>query len=164
MFCTSVNNHFMGNKWGNSGNCQTLFWGALKSLQMVTVAMKLKDTCSLKKSYDQSSSVQFSRSVMSDSATPWITARQASLSSTNSQSSPRFALIITFLQGSKHPLISWLQSPSAVILEPPKIKSDSFPIYFLWSDGTKYHDLSFLNVEHEANFFTLLFHIQQEAF
>ena len=26
---------------------QTLFWGALKSLQMVTVAMKLKDACSL---------------------------------------------------------------------------------------------------------------------
>ena len=33
------------------------------------------------------SSVQFSRSVMSDSATPWIAARQASLSITNSQSS-----------------------------------------------------------------------------
>ena len=28
-------------------NKQTLFWGALKSLQMVTAAMKLKDTCSL---------------------------------------------------------------------------------------------------------------------
>ena len=27
--------------------CQTLFWGALKSLQMVTAAMKLKDACSL---------------------------------------------------------------------------------------------------------------------
>ena len=31
-------------------------------------------------------------------------------------------LIITFLLRSKHLLISWLQSPSAVILEPPKIK------------------------------------------
>ena len=42
-------------------------------------------------------------------------------------------LIITFLPRSKHLLISWLQSPSAVILEPKKIKSDSFhcfPIYF----------------------------------
>ena len=29
-------------------------------------------------------------------------------------------LVITFLLRSKHPLISWLQSPSAVILEPPK--------------------------------------------
>ena len=27
--------------------CQTLFWGAPKSLQMVTAAMRLKDTCSL---------------------------------------------------------------------------------------------------------------------
>ena len=34
-------------------------------------------------------------------------------------------LIITFLSRSKHPLISWLQAPSPVILEPPKIKSDT---------------------------------------
>ena len=32
-------------------------------------------------------------------------------------------LVIAFLLGSKHILISWLQSPSAVILEPKKIKS-----------------------------------------
>uniref|UniRef100_A0AC11D3G8 Uncharacterized protein n=2 Tax=Ovis aries TaxID=9940 RepID=A0AC11D3G8_SHEEP len=32
-------------------------------------------------------------------------------------------LVITFLSRSKYLLISWLQSPSAVILEPPKIKS-----------------------------------------
>ena len=32
-------------------------------------------------------------------------------------------LVITFLRRSKHVLISWLQSPSAVILEPKKIKS-----------------------------------------
>ena len=36
-----------------------------------------------------------------------------------------FRLIITFLPRSKHLLISWLQSPSAVILEHPKIKSDT---------------------------------------
>ena len=34
-----------------------------------------------------------------------------------------FRLVIAFLPTSKHLLISWLQSPSAVILEPPKIKS-----------------------------------------
>ena len=34
-------------------------------------------------------------------------------------------LVITFLPRSKHLLISWLQSPSAVILEIPKIKSDT---------------------------------------
>ena len=33
--------------------CQTLFWGASKSLQMVTAITKLKDTFSWKKSYDQ---------------------------------------------------------------------------------------------------------------
>ena len=33
------------------------------------------------------------------------------------------SLVITFLPRSKRLLISWLQSPSAVILEPPKIKS-----------------------------------------
>ena len=32
-------------------------------------------------------------------------------------------LVITFLPKSKHLLISWLQSPSAVILEAPKLKS-----------------------------------------
>ena len=32
-------------------------------------------------------------------------------------------LVVAFLLRSKHLLISWLQSPSAVILEPPKIKS-----------------------------------------
>ena len=36
--------HFMGNRWGNSRNSVRLyFWGAPKSLQMVTAAMKLKD-------------------------------------------------------------------------------------------------------------------------
>ena len=34
-----------------------------------------------------------------------------------------FRLVITLLPRSKHVLISWLPSPSAVILEPPKIKS-----------------------------------------
>ena len=34
-------------------------------------------------------------------------------------------LVIMFLPRSKHLLISWLQSPSAVILEPQKIKSDT---------------------------------------
>ena len=39
-------------------------------------------------------------------------------------------VLITFLPRSKHLLISWLQSPSAVILEPPKNKiSHCFPFY-----------------------------------
>ena len=59
-------------------------------------------------------------------------------------------LLITFLPRSKCLLIPWLQSPSAVILDPPKINSHCFhcfPIYLPWSDGTGCHDLSFLNVE-----------------
>ena len=36
-----------------------------------------------------------------------------------------FSLVITFLPRSKRLLISWLQSPSAVILQPQKIKSDT---------------------------------------
>ena len=40
----------MGKQWKQ---CQTLFLGAPKSLQMVIAAMKLKDACSWKKSYDQ---------------------------------------------------------------------------------------------------------------
>ena len=40
--------HFMGNRWGNSGNCVRLYFGgAPKSLQMVTAAMKFKEAYSL---------------------------------------------------------------------------------------------------------------------
>ena len=40
--------HSMGNRWRNSGNSvRFYFWGASKSLQMVTAAMKLKDAYSL---------------------------------------------------------------------------------------------------------------------
>ena len=60
-------------------------------------------------------------------------------------------LVITFLPRSKRLLISWLQSPSAVILEPPQNKVSHcfhyFPIYLPWSNGTGCHDLSFLSVE-----------------
>ena len=60
-------------------------------------------------------------------------------------------LVITFLPRSKRLLISWLQSPSAVILEPQKNKVwhcfHCFPIYFPWSDGTRCHDVSFLSVK-----------------
>ena len=61
-------------------------------------------------------------------------------------------LVITFLPRNKHLLISWLQSPSTVILEPRKIKSATVStvspsICHEVSDGTGCHDLSFLNVE-----------------
>ena len=60
-------------------------------------------------------------------------------------------LIIAFLPRSKSHLISWLQSPSAVILEPKNIKSLTvsicIPVYLPWNNGIRCHDLSILNVE-----------------
>ena len=59
-------------------------------------------------------------------------------------------LVIAFLPRSKCLLISWLQSLSAVILEPPKIKSLTISIVspsVAISDGTGCHDLHFLNVQ-----------------
>ena len=38
---------FMADRWGNNGNRDRLFSWAPKSLQMMTIAMKLKDTCCL---------------------------------------------------------------------------------------------------------------------
>ena len=58
-------------------------------------------------------------------------------------------LVITFLPRSKSLLISWLQSPSAVILEPEKIKSDTVSTVSpsISHDVMGCHDFRFLNVE-----------------
>ena len=58
-------------------------------------------------------------------------------------------LVITFLPRSKHLLISWLQSPSAVILDPQKIKSDTVSTVSpsLSHEVMGPDDLHFLNVE-----------------
>ena len=67
--------------------------------------------------------------------------------------SPVFKMLSRFvvvcLTRSKHLLISWLQSPSRVILEPRRIKSVSVPIVSpsICPDGTRCYNLSFLNVE-----------------
>ena len=59
--------------------------------------------------------------------------------------------VMTFLPGGKCLLISWLQSPSTVILEPKKIKSvtaSTFsPSVCHEVMGPRCHDLSFLDVE-----------------
>ena len=40
--------HFMGNRWGNSGNSDRLYFGGTpESVQMMTAAIKLKNICSL---------------------------------------------------------------------------------------------------------------------
>ena len=59
-------------------------------------------------------------------------------------------LVIAFLPRSKCLLISWLQSPSALLLESPKIKSVTVSTVspsVCHQDGTRCHDLWFLNVE-----------------
>ena len=57
-------------------------------------------------------------------------------------------LAMTFLPRSKHLLISWLQSPSAVILEPSKIKSDTVStVSPSISHEATGPDLRFLNVD-----------------
>ena len=61
-----------------------------------------------------------------------------------------YRFVIAFLPRSKHLLISWLQSPSAVILELEKKCLSWFPLFphlFAWSDGIGCYDLSVLNVE-----------------
>ena len=79
-----------------------------------------------------------------------------------------FMFVIPFLPRSKHLLILWLQSPPAVILEPKKIKSATVstfsPSICQEVMGPDVMILLFFNVEFQANFFTLLFHSNEEAF
>ena len=68
-------------------------------------------------------SVQFSRSVVSDSATPWITAHKASLSITNSRSSPK-------------PMSTELVMPSSLLIlsfpSPPALNPSQHQGLFQW--------------------------------
>ena len=86
-------------------------------------------------------SVQFSRSVVSDSATPWTAARQASLSITNTQSLPKLMSIDSVMPSNHlilyHPLlflpsifpsIRVFSNESALCIRWPKYQSFSFNI------------------------------------
>ena len=73
-------------------------------------------------------------------------------------------LVITFLPRSKRLLIPWLQSPSAVILEPPKQSLSLFPLFphlFAMNRWDRMPSSYFLNVELSVSFSTLLFHFQE---
>ena len=63
--------------------------------------------------------------------------------------------VIAFLPRSKHILISWLKSPSDLGAQENKVcRCFLFsPIYSSWNDGSRCHDLSFLNVEPNSTFF-----------
>ena len=96
--------------------------------------------------------VQFSYSYMSTGKTIAVTKRTFVGKVMSLLFNMLSTFVIAFLPRSKGLLISWLQSSSAVILEPKKIKSTTVsiffsPIYLPWSDGTEFHDLSFLNIE-----------------
>ena len=77
-------------------------------------------------------------------------------------------LVIAFLLRSKRLLISWLQSPSAVILEPPKIKSLTVsivsPSICHEEMGLDTMILVFSMLSFKPTFFTLLFRFHREAF
>ena len=70
--------------------------------------------------------------------------------------------VTAFLPRSKQFLISWLQSPSTVNLDPKKIKPVTVSIVFpsIFHEMTRCHDLCFLN----ASFFTLLFYFIKRLF
>ena len=75
--------------------------------------------------------------------------------------------VIAFLPRSKHLLISWVLLLSTVILESKKRNLSLFPHFPFFcpeSDGTGCHDLSLLNVEIQAIFLTLLFHLIKRLF
>ena len=71
-------------------------------------------------------------------------------------------LVTVFIQRNKHLLISWLQSPSAVILEPKKIKPPAVSIVFpsICHEvmGPDAMILDFWMLSFKPVFFTLLFH------
>ena len=109
-------------------------WGAPKSLQMVTAAMKLKDT------YSFSSVQSLSRVLLF--ATPWITAHQASLSITNSRSSPRL-MSIESVMPSSHLILC-----CPLLLLPPippiiKVFSNESTLHMRWP---KYWSFSFSSI------------------
>ena len=76
------------------------------------------------------------------------------------------SFVTAFLPGSKCLLISWLQSTSAVVLEPKKIVcrcSHFFPHLFAMKWWNQMPWPLLFNVEVQTSFFTLLFHFHQEA-
>ena len=76
------------------------------------------------------SSVQFSRSVVSDSATPWTAARQASLSITNSQSLPKLISIESVMPPNHLGGVYWVNGINSESPQRPKDRDTTDP--FSW--------------------------------
>ena len=111
-----------------SGQCYHVCEGFLLN---ITMQFSYSDVLMSELDHKESfSSVQFSHSVISDSATPWTTARQATLSITNSQSSLKLISIESMMPSSHlifcRPFSSCPQSLPA---------SGSFPMSQLFAWG-----------------------------
>ena len=74
-------------------------------------------------------------------------------------------LVITFLSRSKFLLISWLQSPSVVILEAPKIKSLTVSIKIAGRNinNLRYADDTTVMAESEEELKRLLMKVKEES-
>ena len=151
----------------NTQDCSPLGWTGWISLHSKGLSKSLLQHHSSKESILQSSAfftVQLSHPYMTTgktiALTKWTFVGKAMFLLLNMLS----RLVITFLPRSKHLLISWLQSLSAVILEPQKIKSATV-------SPSIYHEvmeldamiLVFWMLSLKPTFFTLLFHFHQEA-
>ena len=123
----------MGKQWKQ---WKTLFWGAPKSLQIVTPAMKLKDACSLEEKL-WLNSVQ-SLSHVQLFVTPWKAACQASLPITNFQSLLKLMSIELIIPSNHlilcHPLV-FLPSifPSIRIFSNDSVLHIRWPKYWSFS-------------------------------
>ena len=175
----------MGKQWKY---WQTFGGGAPKSLQMVTAAIKLKYAYSLDRGealfrcarpsgvprgpatstlrHSAFFTVQLSHPYMTTGKTIALT-RQTFVGKVMSLLFNMLSrLVIIFLPRSKRHLISWLQSPSAVILEPQKTKSDTVstvsPSISHEVMGPDAMILVFWMLSFKPTF-SLLFHFNQEA-
>ena len=106
------------------------FWRALKLLQMVIAAMKLRDAYSLEvmklEVMTNLDSILKSRDITLSTTQSLLKLMSIeSVMPSNHLILHCPLLLIDSLPSSRCLLISWLQSPSAVILEPPKINSDT---------------------------------------
>ena len=118
--------------WKQGKQWETLFLGAPKSLQKVTAAMKLKDTCSLEEKL-WPTSVQFSCSVVSDSLRPHgLQHARPPCPSLKSQSLLKL-MSIELVMPSNHLILCHR------LLLPPSIfpRSESFPMRQFFASGSQ---------------------------
>ena len=120
-----------------TSRCILMWWRAKRENKLSHDFMK--SLIPIMRTYFVFSSVQFSCSVVSNSATPWITARQASLSITNSWSSPKL-MSIESVMPSSHLILS-----CPLLLLPPippniRVFSSESTLHMRWP---KYWSFSF---------------------